>query len=163
MKDSIIRYRPTWAEINLANLAHNFNQIKRLLAPQVKIMVCVKADAYGHGLVPVAKRLISRGVDYLGVASIEEGIKLRKENIKLPILILGMILKKEIEPLFKYNLIPTVCSDDLAGALNYKARALGRPITVHVKVDTGMGRIGVLHEQALGFIIKISKLRFINI
>lgn len=70
-KKNYIGYRPTWAEVNLDNLAYNFKQIKKLLAPGVKIMVCVKADAYGHGLIQVGKKLVACGVDYLGVASID--------------------------------------------------------------------------------------------
>lgn len=158
-----IGYRPTWAEINLDNLAYNFRQIKKLLAPQIKIMVCVKADAYGHGLVPVAKKLFTCGVDYLGVASIDEGIKLREANIKLPILILGAILKKDIAPLFKYNLISTVCSEELAFALNNMAGKISKPAKVHIKVDTGMGRLGVLYKDAREFIKKVNRLKFINI
>jgi len=156
-------YRPTWAEVNLKNLAHNFNQIKRILAAKTKIMVCVKADAYGHGLVCVSRKLVSCGVDYLGVASIDEGIKLREAGIKLPILILGLILKKDIEPLFKYKLTVTVCDEELARALNNKARALGTNATVHIKVDTGMGRIGVLHQDAHELLRRIHKLKHVNI
>jgi len=158
-----IGYRPTWAEVNLDNLAHNFNQIKKLLAPKTKIMVCVKADAYGHGLIPVSKKLISCRADYLGVASIDEGIKLRQAGIGLPILILGLILKKDISPVFKYKLTATVCDEELAYALNNKARLLGVPVNVHIKVDTGMGRLGVLPEDAGQLIRKIHKLKFINI
>jgi len=175
-------YRPTWAEVNLGNLAHNFNQVKKLLAhstalsanpervkrveglaPKTKIMVCVKADAYGHGLVPVSKKLASCGVDYLGVASIDEGIKLREAGIGLPILILGLILKKDIQPLFKYKLTTTVCDEELAYAINNKAKVIGEPVNVHIKVDTGMGRIGVLYQDAEGLVKKIHKLKFINI
>lgn len=155
-------YRPTWAEVNLDNLAYNFAQIKKLLAPKTKIMACVKADAYGHGLVPVAKRLAS-GADFLAVASIDEGIKLREANINLPILILGLILKQDIAPLFKYKLIPTACDKDLIYALNTKACSLNGPLDVHIKVDTGMGRIGVLYPAALDFIKYARKLKFINI
>ncbi|MFH1269986.1 MAG: alanine racemase [Candidatus Omnitrophota bacterium] len=162
-KNKHIGYRPTWAEVNLNNLAHNFRQIKKLLAPGTKIMVCVKADAYGHGLIPVSKRLVSCGVDYLGVASIDEGIKLREAGIKLPILILGLILKKDIQPVFKYRLIVTVCDEELARALNNKARLIGRRANVHIKVDTGMGRIGVLHRDAEELVKKIHKLKFVNI
>ncbi len=162
-KNRYIGYRPTWAEVNLGNLAHNFNQIKKLLAPEVKIMVCVKADAYGHGLVPVSKKLVSCGVDYLGVASIDEGIKLREAGINVPILILGLILKKDILPVFKYRLTTTVCDEELASALNNKAKLKGEPINVHIKVDTGMGRIGVLHQDAEGLVKRIHKLKFINI
>ncbi len=162
-KTKYIGYRPTWAEINLNNLAYNFNQIKKILAPKTKIMVCVKADAYGHGLIPVSKKLASCGVDYLGVASIDEGIKLREAGIDLPILILGLILKKDIQPVFKYKLTTTVCDEELARALNYKARLLGEPVNVHIKVDTGMGRIGVLYQDAEELVKKIHKLKFINI
>ncbi|MDP2044317.1 MAG: alanine racemase, partial [Candidatus Omnitrophota bacterium] len=109
---SKIGYRPTWAEVNLKNLEHNFKEIKSRLRPGIKILVTVKADAYGHGLIPVSKRLAVNGADFLGVASIDEGIKLRNAGIKIPILILGLILKKDIQPLFRYDLIPTVCDEE---------------------------------------------------
>lgn len=156
-------YRPTWAEINLDNLAHNFYQIKKLISPKTKIMVTVKADAYGHGLIPVSKKLVSCGVDALGVASIDEGISLREAQIKIPILILGLILKRDTEPLFRYGLTPTVCDLGLACALNKKAEACGCLQDVHIKVDTGMGRIGVLHEGAYELVKRIHKLKNINI
>lgn len=163
MRNDAIGYRPTWAEVNLGNLAYNLNQIKKILVPGIKIMVCIKADAYGHGLIPVAKRLMSCGVDYLGVASIDEGIRLRQANINLPVLVLGAILKKDIAPLFRYKLNVTVCTEDLAFALNKKARSLGRPINVHIKVDTGMGRLGVLYDDAVKFVKETHRLKFINI
>ncbi len=158
-----IGYRPTWAEINLGNLAYNFNQVKKMLAPQTRIMVTVKADAYGHGLIKVAQRLASCGVDYLGVASIDEGILLRQAKLNLPLLILGMALKSDIAAIFKYRLIPSVCTEELTLALNRKAKMLGKKIDVHVKVDTGMGRIGVLHQDAFEFVKYIYRLKFINI
>lgn len=158
-----IGYRPTWAQVNLDNLDYNFKQIRRIIQPQVKVMVVVKADAYGHGLEAIAKRLQACGADYLGVASIDEGIKLRQAGIHLPILILGLILKKDTEPLFSYNLSMTVCSEELAEALNTKACILRKPLKVHIKVDTGMGRIGVMHNEALALIRKIYKLKFINL
>ncbi len=159
-----IGYRPTWAEVNLNNLAYNFKQVKKILKAKTKIMVCVKADAYGHGIIRVAKKLTYCGADYLGVASVDEGINLRKAGICLPILILGLVLKKDIAPLFKYNLTPTVCTKELALALNIYARLRRRgKINIHVKVDTGMGRIGVLTADALQFIKDIHDLDFINI
>jgi alanine racemase len=158
-----IGYRPTWAEINLKNLAYNFKQIKKAIKPQIRIMVCVKADAYGHGLTRVAKKLVDCGVDYLSVASIDEAVKLREAGIRLPVLVLGMILKKDIPALFRYRLIPTVCTKDMAYALNRSARAKGKPMKIHVKVDTGMGRIGILHKDVLGFVKEISGLKFISI
>jgi len=158
-----IGYRPTWAEVNLNNLEYNFKQVKSRLLPQTKVLVTVKADAYGHGLIPVSKRLAESGVDYLGVASIDEGIKLRKAHIKVPILVLGLILKQDLQSLFTFKLIPTICDYELAAALNRKAAALRKSVRLHIKVDTGMGRIGVAHQDAFDLISKIHKLKFIAI
>ncbi|HTY46006.1 MAG TPA: alanine racemase [Patescibacteria group bacterium] len=162
-KDKTIGYRPTWAEVDLSHLAYNLNQVKSHLQPGVKVMACVKADAYGHGLVPVARSLISSGVDFLSVASIDEGIRLRQAGLRCPILVLGVVLKKDIAPLFNYRLRQTVCSDELADALNAMARRKGRLAPVHVKIDTGMGRIGVLHEEAFRFIRRLGRLKHIRI
>jgi len=127
------------------------------------MMVCVKADAYGHGLVPVSKKLVASGVDYLSVASIDEGIKLRQAGIKNPVLILGMILKEDAMPLLKYNLSQTVCTEELARALNAVAGRNRKKINIHLKIDTGMGRLGVLVGDAFAFIKKINRLKFLNI
>ncbi|MDD5477618.1 MAG: alanine racemase [Candidatus Omnitrophica bacterium] len=158
-----IGYRPTWAEVNLNNLEHNFREVKSLLGSRTKILVTVKADAYGHGLIPVAKRLSACGVDYLGVASIDEGIKLRKAGVKTPILLLGLILKKDIRPLFTYCLTPTVCDKEMASAINAKAAKLKKKINLHIKVDTGMGRIGVLPDGAFKLVKDIHQLKNIAI
>ncbi len=163
MKTNYIGYRPTWAEINLDNLAYNFHQVKKRIPGYVKIMVTVKADAYGHGLIPVAKRLVASGVDYLGVASIDEGIRLREAGIKSPILVLGLVLKKDIPPLFKYNLAQTICTDEVAFALNNLGRKKKKRINVHIKVDTGMGRIGVLHREALAYLKRVCRLKYLNL
>jgi len=162
-KANNIGYRPTWAEVDLGNLAHNFFEIKKLLSSDIKILVTVKADAYGHGLIPVSRRLISCGVDYLGVASIDEGIRLRQAGINCPVLVLGVILKKDIGPLFRYDLVPTVCSMEFARALNKRAKSLGKRIKVHIKVDTGMGRLGVLQKDAFKLVRDADKLKYVNI
>jgi alanine racemase len=158
-----IGYRPTWAEINLNNLEHNFREVKSFLRQQTKILVTVKADAYGHGLVYVAKRLAACGVDYLGVASIDEGIQLRKSGIKTPILLLGLILKKDIPALFTYQLTPTICDRAMAVALNAQAAKLKKPLPLQIKVDTGMGRIGVLYNDAFKLVTSINKLKHVII
>ena len=158
-----IGYRPTWAEVNLDYLEHNFKAVKSLLRPQTEVLVTVKADAYGHGLVAIAKRLVACRVDYLGVASIDEGIELRKAGIKTPILILGLMLKKDMGPLFTYQLTPTVSDRAMAKALNARAAILKQKIPVHIKVDTGMGRIGVLHTEALELVAYIHKFKNIII
>ncbi|MFA4993226.1 MAG: alanine racemase [Candidatus Omnitrophota bacterium] len=160
---SKIGYRPTWAEVNLNNLEHNFKQVKSRLQPQTKVLVTVKADAYGHGLIPVSKRLAAGGVDYLGVASIDEGIKLRKARIKTPILVLGLILNRDIRSLFTFNLTPTICDYRSAAALSRTATVLNKHMRLHIKIDTGMGRIGVAHHDAFDLIRKIHKLKSIVI
>ncbi|MGE5308391.1 MAG: alanine racemase [Deltaproteobacteria bacterium] len=161
--DARIGYRPTWAEINLDNLAFNFHQIKRLVSPQTKVLVTVKADAYGHGLIPVSKKLVECGVDFLGVASIDEGIKLREAGIKKSVLVLGAVLNEDIEPLFEYGLTPSVCTEDLGLALSKKGKRLKKRIKVHIKIDTGMGRIGVLHQDALKLIKAVHKMEAVEI
>jgi alanine racemase len=162
-KKQNIGYRPTWVEVNLNNLAFNFRQIRKTVPRATKVMVCVKADAYGHGLVPVSRTLVDCGVDYLGVASIDEAIRLRDAGIRVPILVLGVVLKEDIAPLFAYDITPTVCSLDIARALNRRALRTKSAISVHIKVDTGMGRVGVLGEQAPDFIHAVSRLRGIRI
>jgi alanine racemase len=158
-----IGYRPTWAQINLDNLERNFREVRKRTARGTKILVTVKADAYGHGLISVSKRLVTSGVDYLGVASIDEGIRLRNEGIKVPILILGLIFKSDISPLFKYNLTASVCDEELSRALNNKARQRGKKLTVHIKVDTGMGRIGISHYDAYRLVKRIYSLKHLNV
>lgn len=161
--NNIIGNRPTWAEVNLKNLAFNFQQIKKIIPKDVSVMACVKADAYGHGLIPVARRLALEGVNYLSVASIDEGLMLRDAGIKVPILVLGAILEKNIAPLLEYSLTQTVCTESLAYALNKYAKKEGKFINIHIKIDTGMGRLGVLHKDALSFISKIKKLSNLKI
>lgn len=158
-----IGFRPTWAEVDLSNLVFNFQQIKKQLSPRTKVLACIKADAYGHGLLPVAKKLAAGNVDYFGVASIDEAITVRQAGIRTPILVLGMVLPKDIKPLFEYSIVPTVCTAELAQALNAFAGRAQKRVAVHVKVDTGMGRIGVAAAEAADFIGKLRELPFINV
>ncbi|MCK9595232.1 MAG: alanine racemase [Candidatus Omnitrophica bacterium] len=162
-KNKKIGYRPTWAEINLDNLEYNFRSVKKRLAPGVKTLACVKADAYGHGAVEAAKRLVKNKVDYLGVASIDEGIELRKAGIRKPILVLGLSLEEDIAPLFRHRLIPTISGWEFARALNAMAKRKNRLIKAHIKVDTGMGRIGVLSDLAVELMKNIQRLEFVKV
>jgi alanine racemase len=148
-------YRPTWAEIDLDAIRYNFSQIKKCISPGVKIMSVVKANAYGHGIVEVSKTLSSSGVDYLGVATMDEAVTLRQHNIKKPILVLGSILPHEIEAAFKHNVTFTVCNNELLKEVSGRARSKKAKAKVHLKIDTGMGRIGVWHEEAMPFIKRI--------
>lgn len=145
-------YRPTYAEIDLSAVRYNFDQIKRLVSDNVKIMAVVKANAYGHGIVEVSKTLVSCGVDYLGVATMDEAVRLRQNKVKKPILVLGSILPHEIKAAFKYDVALTLCNSELLRELNKFAQRKKIRAKIHVKVDTGMGRIGVWHKEAFSFI-----------
>lgn len=140
--------RPTFAEIELAAVRDNYRTLKALLAPQVKVMGVVKADAYGHGAVPVARTLEAAGIDMLAVALVEEGIELRVAGVGRPILVMGAIPADEIAAAMEYDLRPTV--DDLSTAreIERQAAAHDRTVRVHLKIDTGMNRLGVRAEDA---------------
>lgn len=156
-------YPPSRIEINLKNLDYNFRVVKRLVGKRVKVLVPVKSDAYGHGIVPVAKRLGALGVDYLGVARIDEGIVLRKAGITTPILILNTVLESELEPVLDYGLTQTICTRGLAQRLSREAGKRNLTAYCHIKVDTGMGRIGVSYKDAYGFIKDLSHLSNLKI
>jgi len=158
-----IGHRPTWAQINLDNLEHNFLEVRKKVGRGTKILVTVKADAYGHGLIAVSKRLAECKVDFLGVASIDEGIKLREAGIGVPILVLGLMLKSDLPPLFEYDLATSICDEKLGRALNNLARLKGRKLSVHIKVDTGMGRIGVSHYDAHKLVKSIYNLKHLKV
>ncbi len=158
--------RPTWAEIDLGAIRYNLRQIKKLVGSGIrsspKIMVVVKANAYGHGLVEVAKTLQNSGVHSLGVATLDEAIVLRTEGIKLPVLVMGAILPGEVNTALDYDVALTLCNKELARTLNNKAKAKNITIPVHIKIDTGMGRIGIWHEKALEFVKMLKKMRNIR-
>jgi alanine racemase len=145
-------FRPTRAEIDLGALEHNFGAIKKRLSKDVKIMVVVKANAYGHGLIEVSRTLKKRRVDYLGVATVDEAMVLRKNAVKTPVLVLGSVLPGEVKPAVKNDITLTLCSDSLLKACVREARRVKKKVKVHVKVDTGMGRIGIWHEDAADFV-----------
>jgi len=145
------RYRPTWAEIDLRAIEHNYARVRRLVGRETKIMVVVKANAYGHGIVEVSTVLERLGVDYLGVATTDEAVRLREYGMKTPILVLGSVLPDEVRALVENNITLTLCNEDLLEAIR-KETGFGRKAKVHIKIDTGMGRIGVWHEEALHFI-----------
>lgn len=156
-------YRPTWAEVDLGAIRHNFFQIKRFLDETTKVLVAVKANAYGHGILKVSDILVKSGVDYLGVATTDEALYLRSKGIKIPILILGSILVAEIEPIIKNNITQTVGDIHLALAINGYAGRRRKKAKIHIKIDTGMGRIGIWHQEALHFIRRLVKLKNLEI
>lgn len=133
----------TWAEISLGNLEHNYRAL-RACAPNSGFLGVVKANAYGHGAVPVAKRLEELGADYLAVACLDEGAELRRAGLELPILILGHTPPEQAPEVVELGLTQTVFTPELAGALSRAAGAVGTRAKVHLKLDTGMSRLGIL-------------------
>jgi alanine racemase len=140
---------PTWAEVSLKALKANFKALQKL-ARGSEILPVVKANAYGHGLAPVSQALVSAGAKFLAVAFVQEGVALRKAGLKVPILVLSPTLPIEIPILLKNKLVPQVSSASGAKALSHAARnaRLGT-VAVHVKIDTGMGRVGVKAADAM--------------
>lgn len=140
--------RAAWAEVNLAAYAQNIEEIKKCVRPGARLCMVVKADAYGHGAVPCARVAVAHGASYLAVATISEGVELREAGFTQPILLLGLILPEEAADVVAYDITQTVCTRELAAALSAAAVAQGRKAKVHLKVETGMGRIGVRPEEA---------------
>ena len=140
--------RATWAEIDLAAYAENIEQIKTCVKPGAKLCMVVKADAYGHGAIPCARVAVEHGADYLALATIGEGVELREAGFTQPILLLGMILPEEAQAVVDADITQVACTKELAKALSDAAVRLGKSAKVHLKIETGMGRIGVRPEEA---------------
>jgi len=162
--------RPTYAEINLSKLKSNFLNIRKKVKKS-KIMAVVKANAYGHGVKETVKALDSLGEkqpEYYAVALSDEAVELRKLKIKQPILVFEPVTKSEIEDVYNFNIIPTVFNDShlrllLRGWNKSPSRKLNSKIKVHVKVDTGMNRLGVKYYDAVSFIERLSKSKIFSI
>ncbi|HKP69663.1 MAG TPA: alanine racemase [Pyrinomonadaceae bacterium] len=159
----ITSQRPTWADINLDNLAANFHSVKEFVGRNVKYMAVVKADAYGHGAVQCAKRLEAEGVDWFGVALPEEGFELRRAGITKLILCLGGFWNEQESLVLNYHLTPVVFQIEKARLLNAAAERRGTVASIHVKVDTGMGRVGVRYDQVREFADSLSQLEHLRL
>jgi len=147
--------RLTWAEISLGAVRHNVSEFRRVLPPNIKIMAVVKANAYGHGAVEVAGEAIRAGAEWLGVALMDEALQLRKAGIEAPILVMGYTPPEAVPLARDYNVALTVYSEEMLEALSAAGDG-SRPIAVHVKLDTGMGRIGLVGERdAIRFIDRL--------
>ena len=139
--------RPTRALINLGAIRHNVRSVLEFIGPGRKVLVMVKADGYGHGAVPVAKTALAAGASYCGVALVEEAIGLRQAGIQSPIIVFTSLPPHAAQAVVEHDLTPVVCSLSFAAALNEAAISAGKKQSVHVDVDTGMGRIGFRIED----------------
>jgi len=133
-----------WVEVDLKAIAHNIRELRRITNPKARIMAVVKANAYGHGMIEVARQSLENGAEALGVANIEEGIQLRKAGIDAPVLIFGYTSPVHAKKLIEFDITQTVYSYETSRALSEALAAYGKKIKVHIKVDTGMGRLGLL-------------------
>jgi len=151
--------RPAWAEINLDNLAHNIREVRRLTRKDAMVTAVIKANGYGHGAPEIAKTFLENGADRLAVAVLSEAIELRKSGITAPILILGYTPPTLFDKVVEYDIIQTIYNYNDAKALSEVAGKLNKKATIHIKIDSGMGRIGFLpNDDSVEEIIKISKL-----
>lgn len=142
-----MNYSLVWAEVDLSAIAHNTGELRRVTDPGARLMVAVKANAYGHGAVKVAQKALKSGAQSLGVARIDEGIQLRKAGLDAPILIFGYTAPDLAEELLAFDLTQTVYSFESADALSRAAALSGKKLKVHFKVDTGMGRLGMIPDS----------------
>lgn len=155
-----------WVEIDLAALAHNVRQLKSFLSPETALMAVVKADAYGHGAITVAQTVLQSGASWLGVATVPEGIELREAGIKEPILILGAThTPEQIKAIAYWQLQPTLCNFKQALVFSETLEAIAdcKPVPVHIKLDTGMSRLGPSWQQAAEFVQLVQRLPKLHI
>ena len=155
--------RPTWAEIDLDALSHNFRLIRDRVGKEVKVLAAIKADAYGHGAVECARRLAAEGVDWFGVALPEEGIELREAGNTKPILCLGGFWKGQESACLQQRLTPVVYRLDMIQAFDRAAKDAGVVADVHLKVDTGMGRLGIKCDEVSKFLEALKKFENIRL
>lgn len=155
--------RPTWAEISLPALTHNYRLLKSHVGENVQVLAVVKADAYGHGAVACARALEAADADWFGVALAEEGITLREAGITRPIFCLSGFYRGQAEAVVAYSLTPAIYHFEAAEELNERARAVGRAVNFHLKVDTGMGRLGIAVSEVAEFARALQRFQFLKL
>ena len=156
-------HRDAWVEINISNLENNIREIKKNVQQGIKLLGVVKADAYGHGAVMLAPTMLAEGIDMLGVASIDEGADLRQANINCEVLVLGAVPVWAVESAVKNDLSISIFSEGHIKACEQAYKRTGIKPKVHIKLDTGMNRIGVRADEAVDFIKRVQKLDYINL
>ena len=162
------KFSRAWAEIHLDRFRKNLSSIKEYVGESTKVMAVIKADAYGCGVNEISKEAVANGADYLAVACVDEAKQLRRNGIEVPILILGATPLECVEDLFQYRIIPTVFEQKLPEAISSYAKQHGKTLDIHIKVDTGMGRLGFpyyddTYQSSVEEILKISRLDGIRI
>jgi len=161
---SSLNCQRAWVEINLNNLIHNVKAIKALLSPQTALMAVVKADAYGHGARVIAQTVLEHGADWLAVATVKEGIELRQGGINAPILLLGAINSpEEVIKIAEWQLQPTIGDRLQAVAISEVLSQLEITLPVHLKIDTGMSRLGTSWRQGTEFVSLVKKLPYLQV
>lgn len=153
----------TWTEVNLDAIAQNVKNIKKLIGKKKELMAVVKGNAYGHDILEISSVVLENGATRLAVARLEEAIFLRKAGITVPILVLGLTLKPQAESLVSYDITPTVCEFEMIEKLSESAVQMNKMAKIHLKVDTGMGRIGIFPDDVLRFIKRIKALKKVEI
>jgi alanine racemase len=154
----------SWVEINLSHLEENYRLIRKKIKPSSQIMAVVKADAYGHGLIPIGRALVRLGVPALGVSSIEEGIQIREQiSPTVPVVLLLGCFPEETTACIRYRLTPVLYSLEVAERLDRQARKEKIQIPIHLKIDTGMGRLGIPWTDFQAFLTKTASLKNIKI
>jgi len=163
-QDFNFQTRRAWVKIDHQALAHNVRTLKGILAPETKLMTVIKADAYGHGAITVAKTVLESGADYLAIATLSEGIELRQGGINHPMMILGAInTPDEIKEIIQWKLEPTICNPEQGAIFAKTLSDLGVSLPVHLKIDTGMSRLGTLWHETVTFVKEIKKSPHVHI
>ncbi len=156
-------HRDAWVEINISNLENNIKEIKKNVPEGVKLLGVVKADAYGHGAAMLAPTILASGIDMLGVASIDEGVDLRQAGIDCEILVLGAVPIWAVESAVKNNITISIFTPEHVKACEQTFKRTGIKPKVHIKLDTGMNRIGVRYDEAIEFIQKVQQCNCIEL
>lgn len=156
-------HRDAWVEVNISNLENNIREIKKNVPQGIKLLGVVKADAYGHGAVMLAPTILASGIDMLGVASIDEGVDLRQAGINCDILVLGAVPVWAVESAVKNDITISIFSEGHIQACEEAYKRTGIKPKVHIKLDTGMNRIGVRADEAINFIKKVQSCDFLEL
>ncbi len=156
-------HRDAWVEINISNLENNIKEIKKNISPDMKLLGVVKADAYGHGSIMIAPTLLASGVDMLGVASIDEGVDLRQAKIRCEILVLGAVPVWAIESAVLNDISISIFNHEHLKACANIYKRTGIKPKVHIKLDTGMNRIGIRTEEAIDFIKEVQEASYVEL